>query len=188
MHNIAIFADLTNMHFGLKKKWPEGRLSYSAYLQRAIGGDNCIRSIAYATLADEDSAGFLTAIQACGWETRCKRPLTVTTKGGVVVRRLTWNLAITCDMFRLAPKIDKVILGCSNTDLVEPVKMMQSMGIYVHVLAAHIGRGLKEAADKSEELTEDYLLPPNVFVPQARTESEDATDPESEESDVNGNV
>jgi uncharacterized LabA/DUF88 family protein len=180
MHNIAIFADLSNMHFGLRKKWPEGRLSYSAYLQRAIAGDNCVRSIAYATLADEDSAGFLTAIASCGWEVKHKKPLEVRTKGGTVVRRLNWNLEITCDMFRLAPKINKVILGCSNSDLIEPVKLMQSMGIYVHVLAAYIGRGLAEVANKSEELTEDFLLPKNAFVPELRTEAENAADPEPE--------
>jgi len=184
MLNVAIFLDLPNLHFNLRTHWPDGRLSYSAYLERAKGADNLIRAIAYGAQLRENDTGFLAALRLAGWETKYKRPVSIKTREGNTIKRISWNVEITCDMLTIEPKVQKIILGCGNSDLVQPVRMLQARGIYVEVLAANIGTRLRSVCNRYYELTEDLLVPQDSIVPEAREDVEGVQDLEaSEESE-----
>ena len=182
MLNIAIFADLPNLHFGLRTHWPEGRLHYQNYLKAALGEENLIRAVAYAAQLKENDTGFLVALRQAGWEVRHKRPAKINTKDGQTIQRITFAVEVTCDMLTIEPKVQKVVLGCGNSDLVQPVRMLQARGIYVEVIAANIGTALRKTCNSFRELTEDMLMSPGLIVPGHREESEGIKEVESSDA------
>ena len=178
MLNVAVFADLPNLHYGLRTQWPEGRLHYESYLKAAVGEENLIRAIAYAAQLKDGDTGFLTALHQAGWETKHKRPAKINTKDGSTVQRITFAVEVACDMLTIEPKVQKVVLGCGNSDLVPPVRLLQARGIYVEVFAANIGAAMRKTCNNFRELTKDLLMPPGI-VPGHRVESEEIKEVES---------
>lgn len=171
---IGIFVDVSNLYYCIGKKFPEKKLDYLAYLTLAQGENAIYRARAYGIELDKEASKFKTCLKHYGYEPIYKAPKIYENKetGEKHYRRMSWNVGITTDVVRLIDKLDIIILGSSDPELVPLVEWIKEKGRECLILACGISRELKAVANGYKEITEDYLKSdePETVIPANTTE------------------
>jgi uncharacterized LabA/DUF88 family protein len=148
--SVILLADVGNLYHCATKKWPGRRLDYSKLLEEAKKYGEVFRSIAYGTQKEEELAGFITALNFLGYETKFK-----TWRNN----RTSWNTGIAIDLVRYAKPGDTVCIASSDPDLVDALLWARDTGIKCIVISVGISRPLKNAAYAHFELGEEVCEP-----------------------------
>lgn len=165
MKNIVLVVDTRNIMACLGMTFSNGKLNYQKYIQDAVGEDILYSGIAYGCTQNGNESRFIASLKHMGLDAKFKAPLSkidATTKE-TVQRWVNWNVGMTLDVVRLAgtSKVDKVIIGSSDPELVELVEYLKDNNIKVEIFACGIPKVLKNAASNYREIGKEYLyIPP----------------------------
>jgi len=101
---------------------------------------------------------FISALRHFGYETKYQQPKISQNADGEKIRKADWDVGIAMDVVRMVGRLDTVILGTADPDMVPLVKYIQERGSVARIVACGISRELKDAADSYFEITEDMLV------------------------------
>lgn len=156
--NIGVFADITNLHDNIKKRFPNQYLDYEKYLDSIESEYGKIsRAICYGIKKIEGNNGFYTRLRSLGYDVKYKvRPVSSWTGE---LKKVSWDIGITLDVLNAIEvhKLDTVILGSSGSNLADLVIYMNSRGVKSIIHACGISQELKKAASNWIEIDESLL-------------------------------
>ena len=137
----AIFVDVVNQFYANNS----ARLDYEKYLAVAGEGLDVVRAFAYGAQMNEEAENFLTMMRHLGYETRYRKAVAVGERKDIY--RTDRNMMIAMDVWRVAPKVEAVVLGSNDPELIPLVLRLREVGVQVRVLSCAVGRELANAAD-----------------------------------------
>lgn len=157
---VGIFIDAQNLYHSAKNLY-HGRVNFGNIVEDALAGRILVRAIAYViTTETGEEKNFFEALGKLGIETKTK-DLQVFYGGA---KKGDWDVGLTVDAMKLAPKLDAIIIVAGDGDYVPLVEYLQ-MNSGVQVEVASFGKStsgkLIEAADDFLDLSdkpERYIL------------------------------
>ncbi|NCP16990.1 NYN domain-containing protein [Candidatus Kuenenbacteria bacterium] len=156
---VGVLVDVSNMYHSAKNLYKK-RVNFKEVLKDAVAGRKLIRATAYVIKTEtEEESYFFEALSQQGFEVRMK-DLQIFAGGA---KKADWDVGITVDAIKLAPKLDVVILVTGDGDYVPLVNYLQNTtGCLVEIMAFRqtASSRLIEEADDFINLSEDkkYLL------------------------------
>ncbi len=157
---VGVFIDTANLYHSAKNLYKR-KVNFGAVLRDAVAGRKLVRATAYVITSEAgDEKGFFEALTKLGIETRTKE-LQVFAGGA---KKGDWDVGITVDAIKMAPRLDAVILVAGDGDFIPLVKYLQSTsGTQVEVVSfgKSTSMKLKESADDFLDLSENpqkYLM------------------------------
>jgi uncharacterized LabA/DUF88 family protein len=127
MKQVGIFIDVTNLYYHTHRLFPDRRIDYRKYFERAQGEDIVLRAYAYGSQRKDEAIKFITLLKHLGYETRYGQARIRGTK----IIPANWNVQIAIDLFRIAGKLDRVVIGSSNPELIPLVRWAKEQGLRV---------------------------------------------------------
>lgn len=160
-NSVAVFLDVNNLYFCIGKRWPEVKvkLNYDALLKECICDDILYRAFGYGTEQNDEASAFKGYLRAIGIDPRYKKAR-VNTNGGVY--RTDWNIGMTLDVVKVISKVNCVILGSSNPELIPLIEWIQSQGVRCIVYACGIPSAVRKVVDQFIEIDEELLVFPET--------------------------
>lgn len=149
---IGIFVDTSNLYYCVNKKYPNRKLDYGRYLSVVTeeNYDGLVGAFAYGSQLNDEASGFITCLKKLGYQPNFRST-------GDLNRRVNWDVQIAIDIARRIDRLDTIILGSANPDLVPMVNWARERGLTVKVVACGINRELKLAASDWTEIDDSYL-------------------------------
>jgi uncharacterized LabA/DUF88 family protein len=162
---IGVFVDVSNIFYCVGKKFNGRKLDYEKYLEVAVGQDDILyRAIAFGIQVESEATKFITCLRHLGFEAKYKRPRVIQTSESDrrEYRRISWNVGLALDIVRIVSnnKLDTVVIGSSDPELLHLVEWVKERGIRCEILACGISKELKDCADIWKEIGEDLLEQP----------------------------
>jgi uncharacterized LabA/DUF88 family protein len=155
---VAILIDTQNLYHSAKNLY-NARVNFAKVLEDSLGDRVLIRAIAYLISTDNgDEDNFFDALLSMGIETKSKDLLIYS--GGN--KKADWDVGITIDAVRLAPKVDTIVLVTGDGDFVPLVEHLKSFGTQVEVVA--FGRSASTKLRESSEAFLDLCLENKKYI------------------------
>jgi uncharacterized LabA/DUF88 family protein len=151
MKKIAIFCDVGNLYYCTGKKFEARKLDYRKYLEYCKTFGELYQSYAYGSQVKDEAKNFILCLKQIGFmaKFRCH--------DREEKRRVNWGSGISIDAVNIIERVDAIILGSSDPDLLPLVEYIKSKGVSVILIAAGIHRDLKAACNQFVEVSEDML-------------------------------
>ncbi len=157
---VGVFIDAQNLYHTARNLYG-ANVNFANILEDALDERVLIRAIAYViTTEGGEESVFFEALEKAGIETKSK-DLQVFVGGA---KKGDWDVGLSIDAIRLAPKLDAVVLVSGDGDFVPLVEYLKfSAGCQVEVLSFKKSSSLKllESADHFLDLSENkkrYLI------------------------------
>lgn len=150
----GLFVNVNNLFHYIAKRWEGKRLNYNEFINAIDNSEeyNLVIQIAYGTHHNDSVQKFQNALQSVGFELKYK----LIEPGAYY----TWDAGMAVDMCTWAEKLDNIIIGAGNRELVPVVEYLKSRGVKVTVYAATIHKELRQAAHEVVEIEEWMLIDP----------------------------
>jgi uncharacterized LabA/DUF88 family protein len=155
----ALFADVVNLFDAAERAG--GRVDYERYLARAAAGYDLVRAVAYGAQMRREAESFLAVLRGLGYETCYRRA--VVTNGRPDIRQTHRSLTLAMDVWRTFDRLDAVILGSNDPDLLPLAARLKELGRQVVLFAPAVGPELRELADRCLDLG-DALVDRGVVI------------------------
>lgn len=165
MGSVGVFVDIGNLYHCTNKKFGGRKLDYKKYLDSVVGENDIIyRAIAYGIQVKDEASKFISCLRHYGYETKYRKPKVYKSEEKEVLRRVPWGVGIAMDVVRIVSnnKLDVVVLGSSEPELVDLVDWVKERGVKCIVASCGIPRELREAADLYVEIAEVLLETPTT--------------------------
>lgn len=164
MKNVVVVIDTKNIMFCLGKAFKTSKLDYSKYMLKAKSeSDILLRGIAYITQEPDFAQSFAFMISHFGLDAKYKPPVTRGQgESEVRVRTIGVEVMMAIDVMLLinTGKVDKLVIGSSDSSLVDLIDAAKKVGVHTTVFACGIPHEMRNAADTAIEITEDMLYIP----------------------------
>lgn len=150
--SIGVFVDVDNLYRMVRKKY-EGknkRLDYKKYLEKAVGEGTLYRAYAYGNQSKEEAQAFISCLKFLGYSPKYPDEIQRSS--------FNWDVGLAMDVVRVIDKLDVVIIGSSDYDLLPLVQWIKEHGVQCNVFACNVGKQLKDACDNYIEITNDLLV------------------------------
>jgi uncharacterized LabA/DUF88 family protein len=155
---VGVFIDTANLYHSAKHLY-KSKVNFGNIVKDVVGERTLVRAIAYViTTETGEERAFFDALEKMGIETKAK-DLQVFYGGA---KKADWDVGITVDAIKLAPKLDVVIIVAGDGDFIPLVEYLKAE---VQVEVASFGQStsskLREVADSFLDLSEDiekYLI------------------------------
>jgi uncharacterized protein (TIGR00288 family) len=155
MKRIGVFADVSNLYHCISRKYPSRKLDYRKYIKFVKDLGDVSIAIAYGSQMAGQATGFILCLKQMGFQTKFKSPKVY---GGVAqTRKADWDVGIAMDIVTMIDRIDMVILGSADGDMLPVLEWAMSRGVEVVVIATGISKDLKDKATKAIEIPESLL-------------------------------
>lgn len=176
MRNVLVAVDTRDIKFCVGLIQKDHQLNYGEYIANCIDPDSEViySKLAYGTCSNASSMrGFQGLLKVLGFNVKFKAPITYKRGDETVLRWITTYTDMTIDIIDIAStgKIDKVVLGCSQPEMTPLVDWLQKRGIEVVVFSAGVSKGLKDVANKVQDLGDSKYK--NLITPSTRKESDE---------------
>lgn len=157
---VGVFIDTSNLYHSAKNLYKR-KVNFGAVLKDAVAGRKLVRAVAYVITSEGgEEKNFFDALTKLGIETETKE-LQIFAGGA---KKGDWDVGITIDAVKMAPRLDAVVLVAGDGDFVPLVEYLQStFGVQVEVVS--FGKSssmkLKDQADDFLDLSENprkYLI------------------------------
>ncbi|KKK91517.1 hypothetical protein LCGC14_2712150 [marine sediment metagenome] len=150
-NRVGVFIDVGNQYYCINKKWLGRKLNYEKYLDAAKVFGPVVRAFAYGTQVEGVAVNFITVLHHLGYEPQYK---TVEKKVWY-----SWNVGMAMDIVRLVTnnKIDVVVMGNSDNNMVPVISWAREKGIKVIITGCGINKELKQVCDRWIEINEGML-------------------------------
>lgn len=160
---VAIFIDAQNLYHTARNLY-KSNVNFKNILEDTLQSRKLIRAIAYViTTETNEEANFFEALEKAGIETKSK-DLQIFYGG---TKKADWDVGLTVDAIRLAPKVDAVILVSGDGDfipLVEYLKLHSGCQVECATFKESASSGLVSVVDDFIDLSENkkrYLIGKN---------------------------
>ncbi len=150
MNRVLLLADLSNLYFCIKKKYPSQKLDYFKLLQHARGHNQIYRALAYGAQNDAEANKFFECLRNFGFYVFTEKPKENENK-------INWNVRITVDAVRILKRIDTLVISSSDADLAPLLLYAREYGVRTMVMACGISKELKDVADEHHEIGPSLL-------------------------------
>lgn len=157
---VGVFIDTGNIYHTAKHLYG-CKVNFGNVVETAVAGRQLIRALAYVISTESgEEQGFFEALAKRGIETKTK-DLQIFYSGA---KKGDWDVGLSVDAIRLAPKLDTVILVTGDGDYVPLVEYLKfNSGVQVEVVSfgQSSSAKLKEVTDEFTDLSlhlEDSLI------------------------------
>jgi len=151
---VGVFVDVQNMYHSAKNLY-KANVDFSKVLEKAVGGRQLIRAIAYVIRSKtREEQKFFDAISKQGFELKIK-DLQIFPGG---MKKADWDIGMAVDAIKLAGKLDVIILVTGDGDFIPSIYYLrENKGCKVEVIAFGETTSAKliEAADEFVDLSKD---------------------------------
>ncbi|HLP86947.1 MAG TPA: NYN domain-containing protein [Candidatus Paceibacterota bacterium] len=152
---VGVFIDTSNLYHSAKNLYKR-KVNFGAVLKDAVAGRKLVRAIAYVITSEGgEEKNFFDALTKLGIETKTKE-LQIFAGGA---KKGDWDVGMSVDAMKMAPKLDAVILIAGDGDFIPLVEYLQSTsGVQVEVVSfgKSASMRLKEQADDFLDLSNNY--------------------------------
>ncbi len=119
---VAVFVDIQNLYFSSRVLFNK-KVDYEGVLEGAVGNRKLIRAIGYGIATEEAHEDkFFDALEETGYEIKTK-DLQIFSGGQ---KKGDWDVGITVDAIKIAPKVDVIVLISGDGDYIPLVEYLQS--------------------------------------------------------------
>jgi len=161
MKKVGVFVDLRNLYFAINKRFAGRRLDYHKYLKGTLDESSILlRAIAYGVQINEESEKFINALEYYGFQTKYKNVYVESPDPEERTRALfreNWNVGISIDIARLLDKLDVIILGSADRELIPLIEFIGEKGCECIIFASNIPPEIKEVATAWIEIGDQFL-------------------------------
>ena len=160
MKTVGLFIDISNIYYNVGKRFAKQKLDYSKYLTKAVDGDVLLRAFAYGLETSDNQADrFVKYLRFLQIEPKYKRHTTYVNNqtGKTATRWSTWDVGISLDIVRVIDKLDVVVLGSNDPNLIPLIEYVKERGVKFVVFACGVGKEVREAADMYIEIDASLL-------------------------------
>lgn len=156
INNVLLVVDTKNLFNSLHKTYGNGKLDYQKYYEIAGDKDHIYSGIAYGQQSENSSVNFITFLNRLGFICKFKQIIKTANK----TYYCDSNVQLTIDVCtQLAEgKIDHVVIGSSDAELVDLVNYIRSRGYPVTIYACRIPKVLRDVASSCIDLDDQLLL------------------------------
>lgn len=158
---VGFFVDVSDLYSGVQREHGGGRLDYKKYYEFVADLGEVVCAIAYGFQKSAEAEGFRLALEKFGYETKYRR-LRVDNISGKWVRGLSWNVVITLDIINRIDRLDTIVLGSTDKELVPLIEWAREEGVQVIIFAAGVGKSISRAATRVIEVPNSLLGKQNV--------------------------
>jgi uncharacterized LabA/DUF88 family protein len=151
MKKVAVFSDVGNLYYCIGKKFEARKLDYRRYMEYVKTFGEVYQAYAYGSQVKDEAKNFVLCLKQIGFMTKFKE------HDREEKRRVNWGAGIAIDVVNVVERVDTVIIGSSDPDLLPVVEYIKSKGVSVIIIAAGIHRDLKKACNSFVEISEDML-------------------------------
>lgn len=155
---VGVFVDVQNLYYSARHLY-NLRVNFNEVLKAATNGRQLIRAYAYVVRAQEPlEHTFFDALGKAGFELKMKDLQTFA--GGQ--QKGDWDVGLTVDAIKLAPKLDVVVLCSGDGDYLPLVEYLKSTGTTVETVA--FGRSCSAKIKEQTDRFVDLDLEPRRFL------------------------
>ena len=176
-NNIGVFVDTSDIYHKVKRKF-SGKLCYDTYYDMVVRWGTIQQAFAYGMQIENEAGGFIACLKAAGFNVLFKPPKIMVINDREI-KRCEWNVRIAIDIVKTINRLDIIVLGSSNPDLIPLIHWIKDQGVKVYILASCVPKCLRDIVDKVIEITEEYLEEEKI----EEIEDEDEIEEEEEEED-----
>jgi uncharacterized LabA/DUF88 family protein len=151
----AVFVDLISLFYNINYVYPQQKLDYKIYLDKLRERHNIYRAIAYGASVANEAQNFIRCLRGDGYETKYVPARKFNSKA--VIKYTDRTMDIAMDIIRMIDRIDIVVIGSCNPNLIPLFVYLKEKGIRVIIVACNIPRELKNHCDEWLEITDDLL-------------------------------
>lgn len=169
---IGLFVDTENCYFFTHKKFPNRRLNFGFlydFVEKKYGKVG--RALAYGRQRKDKAENFIFAMKKMGYDTRyreIKKLNEFEFAKGIMCPECNfempakgiyhdWSAGMALDVTRIQGKLDQVILGSQNINLIPVIEHCIAHAIRTVVIAPCIPPEVREAADECVEIGKEFL-------------------------------
>jgi len=128
---VGVFVDVQNLYYSAKQFY-HSKVNFAHILERAVGGRQLIRAIAYVIKADiKEEVNFFEALEKIGYDVRAK-DLQLFLGGA---KKGDWDVGIAMDIMRMASKLDVIVLVSGDGDFKDLLEHVKSLGCRAELIA-----------------------------------------------------
>lgn len=150
MKSALLVCDVTNQYYSILDTHGSVKVDYDKYFKVASKGFDIYRAFAYGAQATDEADGFIAALTLIGFEPRYRQAALIGRRPDI--RRTDRNMMIAMDIWRTIEKVDVVIVGSNDPNLVPLIQRIKELGRQVIIYSHAISSELKLTADKCIEL------------------------------------
>ncbi len=146
---IAVLVDVSNMYHSAKNLYKK-RVNFKEVLRAVVSNRKLIRASAYVIRAENDEEmRFFEALSQQGFEVKIK-DLQIFAGGA---KKADWDVGISIDAIKMAPKVDVIVLVSGDGDYVPLVNYIQNTtGCLVEIAAFK-----QTTSTRLVEVADDFL-------------------------------
>ncbi len=152
---IALFVDLIGQFYNVSLIFKKQKLNYKAYLDKLTEEGNVYKAIAYGASIGNEADTFIKCLRSNGYETKYVPARKY--NGKPIIKYTDRTMDIAIDIIRMMDRLDIVVIGSCNINLVPLLSFLKEKGIKVIIFACHIPVELKIVCDEWWEVTENLL-------------------------------
>lgn len=145
MSNVALFADVGNLYHTIGKKYEGRKLDFEKVYSKAESYGKIQRAYAYGTQVREEATAFISCLEKIGYTTKYRKP------------KFVWAVGMALDVVRMISKVDVVVICSADRDLIPLLEWVRENGARCVLLGCGIGGELKDLADSTCEIEEEFL-------------------------------
>lgn len=156
MNNAALFVDVGNLYYSVSKRFDQRKLDYNKLMDKASQLCPIERAFAYGSQSNNEAVGFISCLDSFGYETKYKNHKLSEDKTKIL-KRVDWDVGIAVDIVRMSDRVNTIILGSNDSDLIPIIEWVKAKGLRCFILACNVPYVMRQACDRSFEITDDLL-------------------------------
>lgn len=154
---IGLFVDISDLYSSVQRAHSGKRLDYKSYYDFVGSLGEIICAMAYGFQKSNEAEGFRRALSKFGYETKYRR-LRMDQIARKWTRGLSWNVVLTLDVINRIERLDTIILGSTNKELIPLIEWAREEGVKVIIFAADVGSSMQFAASNVIEIPNSLLV------------------------------
>lgn len=152
MKRVGVFVDVNNLYSALGST---AKVDYFKYLERAGTDYLLVRATAYGAQKKNEAGDFIACLRHFGYHTNY---LPATVFNGIPSIGQTYlNMTIAMDAMRMLDRVDVMIFGSNNPDMIPLYKYLKERGIEIIIFAAKLEDDVRMVADSVIEVSRSVL-------------------------------
>lgn len=159
----ALLVDVSNIYYCISKKWPGEKLDYDKflnYIEEEFG--DLRRAIAYGYQMSDEAQSFITCLKTIGFDVvyqklKPKFKASDEESSRTEYKKPDQNVGIAMDAVRISDKVDTIVIGSSDPDLVPLVQWIKDQGLRCIIVAVGISKELKDSCNRYIEIPRSLL-------------------------------
>lgn len=129
---VGVFVNISNQFTAIALKKKGYRVNYARYLEYVLDEqDKLIIAIAYGSQVSNEASRFIYVLKKQGYVTKFIGSLQQSSQE---IKQPNRNVEMTIDILGLKDKVDKIIVGSNDIELVPLIHHLQMLGVKVNII------------------------------------------------------